>query len=238
MAKALLLHGMFGSPALLEPLGNALKRYGWDPVIPDLYENRADSARFDDYIDRAADAFGRMNGDEKIVVGHSMGGLIGQKLAAECGVDGLVLVCSAPPAPIPLFNWKLACTMFANWQDNLWPIIAGDELSVRREDADELLFNRIPAKERERLYGMLRPELGRVARELLFGVRAGEVDCGVLCVTAGDDNLIPPSIGRRIAEHYHAGEEMFESAGHMLPVERPHEVALAINRWWRRTNHY
>jgi len=55
-----------------------------------------------------------------------------------------------------------------------------------------------------------------------------------LVVAATDDRLIPPAIQRRTAEAIpRAAYVEIPGAGHMLPIERPEELAESLRVWWR-----
>ncbi|MFZ5569330.1 MAG: alpha/beta fold hydrolase [Thermodesulfobacteriota bacterium] len=59
--------------------------------------------------------------------------------------------------------------------------------------------------------------------------RLGKIDVPVLVLTASDDQLTPGKYGRFLAERIQTAEIVnIEDAGHLAPVEKPEEVARAI----------
>jgi esterase/lipase len=93
----LLLHGVFGSPSLLAPWTRALEAAGYvvhTPTMPGREPTDDDvlaRTGIADCFAVALDAYDRL-GEAAIVIGHSMGGLLTQKLAAARTPRAAVLV--------------------------------------------------------------------------------------------------------------------------------------------------
>lgn len=165
-----------------------------------------------------------------IVVGHSLGGLVAQKLAEAGAVRAAVLVCPAPPRGIPLVGWRLLRRTIPHL-----PAIARSRplLGDEREHA-ELTLNCVPAEEHAALSARLVPDSGRAARDVLLGVPvdASRVRCPVLVVSATKDRFVPPRVARRVAAKYRAPFRAYLGRGHFLPAEPGWEVpARAIEHW-------
>ena len=75
-----------------------------------------------------------------IVIGHSMGGLIAQKVAEAGKCRATVLIASAPPRWIPSASWLL----FRKQVKYARALILSEALMPDRNDADDLMFNRTP----------------------------------------------------------------------------------------------
>ena len=165
-----------------------------------------------------------------IVIGHSLGGLIAQRLAEEHVVRAAVLVCPAPPRGIPLLSWKLV-----RRQPRYLPaIISGRPLLPRFKDLTSIALNKIPADERSRLQGQFVADSGRAARDLLLGVPvdAQRIRCPILVVSGSEDRYIPPRTVRRIARRYRAPFREYFGHAHMMPVEPGWETPLREMEHW------
>ena len=98
----LLIHGMFGGAWQFTDWQHRLAKRGRSSVAIDLRGHGASGTVADigcvslnDYVEDALAAARALG--TPAVVGHSMGGLIAQKLAEKNAVSAAVLVCSAPP---------------------------------------------------------------------------------------------------------------------------------------------
>lgn len=186
-----------------------------------------------DYVRDALDAAGSLS-QPPVVIGHSMGGLIAQKLAEAGAVRAAVLLCSAPPRGIPLVSRAL----IARQIKHVPAMLSSRPIVGTRADHDVLTFNRVPVGERAALFAQLVPESGRVARELSLGtvaVDASRVRCPVLSVSAADDRFVGPAVGRRIAAKYGAEHRLFAGHGHFIVWEPGWERPAAdIEQWIAR----
>lgn len=221
--RVLLIHGMFGGAWQFQEWQERLVRMGHPSVAIDLRAHRGSRAGGDgprvslhDYVDDALSVAREMG--RPAVIGHSMGGLIAQKLAEEDAVSAAVLICSAPPRWITALSGRLLSHMLKYTPELLFarPIVAG------RADADALFLNHVPLAERESIFQRLEPESGRVARELALGalaVDARRVSCPILSMGAGDDHFLPPRIARAIAKKYDCAHREYAAHGHYIVGE-------------------
>jgi non-heme chloroperoxidase len=166
-----------------------------------------------------------------IVIGHSMGGLIAQKLAESDAVRAAVLLCAAPPRGISLFSWRLAKRQIKH----LPALLRSRPVVGTRSDYDSLLLNRVPLQERDALAARFVAESGRAGRELsLSAVKVDErrVRCPVLVVSTSDDHFVVPRIGRRLARKYGAPYWEYAAHAHFPQYEQGWEaMAGDIVRW-------
>jgi non-heme chloroperoxidase len=185
-----------------------------------------------DYVDDAlpvARALGR-----PIVVGHSMGGLVAQKLAEAGVTSAAVLLCAAPPKGISIFSPSL----FVKQLKHAREILLSHPIMPDARDINDLAFNRIPPAERPALLARLVPESGRAGREMSFGAIAVDeqkVRCPVLSISAEDDRFVVARVGRQIARKYRADHLHFTGHGHFITGEPGWEaVAAEVARWLER----
>lgn len=156
---------------------------------------------------------------ECILVGWSAGGLISQMIAAKNTlVKKLVLVASAAPKGV-FIGWKPFLKM-AN-PTYLWPVVSGHSLVLTPSDTRELMFNVGFGDERfGQILMQLRPESGRVAREITMGIEVGEIRCPMLIVAANEDNITARPVQNGLRKRYpHATFISFPEAAHAMMLQ-------------------
>jgi pimeloyl-ACP methyl ester carboxylesterase len=237
----LFLHGVFGSPSLLQPWTRVLEAEGYTvhaPAMPGREpSDEAVLARtgIDECFAVALDAYDRI-GEPAIVIGHSMGGLLTQKIAAARTPRAAVLLASVPPG----VSWPRLRPI-----PHLFPlvptIVAGKPFLPSAKTMREVPLSTLPAAERETLIPCLVRDSGRVFREICMGAAAtrvtpSEVTCPVLCVSGGADQNVAPWISRRIAERYGAEHQVHPGKPHWIIAESAlDDVAPPVLAWLRRT---
>lgn len=172
-----------------------------------------------------------------IVVGHSMGGLIAQKLGEEGLARALVLLSPAPPRGISVMSGKLLRRQLRH----LPALLRSKRIVPRWSDMRELVLNRVPETEQKATFARFVSDSGRAGREM--SLRSVKVDaervrsngCPVLVVTSDDDRFIPPRIAQRIAQRYRAPVYMARGHGHLM-LQEPgwNEPASFIAQWLER----
>jgi pimeloyl-ACP methyl ester carboxylesterase len=169
--------------------------------------------------------------DKPAVVGHSMGGLIAQRLAERDEISAAVLISPAPPRGITVMSAQLARKQLKY----LPAILRSRVVHPAREDLRELVLNHVPPALQEAALDAFVPDSGRAARDMSFmgvPVAAGRITCPLFVIVAGDDRFIPRAIGERVAKRYDAPIQVFEGRGHMLVIEPGwKDVADAADRW-------
>ena len=219
----LLIHGMFGGAWYWADYQAFLAAHGYDSHAINLRGHHGSRPVPDigkvplkAYVADAIE-IARALGNP-IVIGHSMGGLIAQKVAEAGECRALVLLSSAPPRWIPVASWLLLRKELK---------YAGELLAHRpmlpdRGDADDLMFNRTPIPDRDAFYARLVPESGRAGFDLAFGVvavNAARVTAPTLVVTGTDDRFVVPRVARALARKYHAPLRTHRSFAHHIMSE-------------------
>jgi pimeloyl-ACP methyl ester carboxylesterase len=240
----LLVHGIFAAAWVFEHAQRWLSVRGYTSYALDL-RGRGASAPVADvgrvpvaaYVEDALAAtravIGRHAGVAPILIGHSMGGLLAQKVAEAGLARALVLLCSAPPRGIPVLGRTLLSKMIM--PRYLLPLLRSQPLMPTRADADAMILNGVLLHDRAGIFAKLSPDSGRAARELAFGairVDAGRIRCPVLSVVGLDDRFVPPSAGRATAKRY--GATLVERPGRAhFPLGEPgrDELLEDIERW-------
>lgn len=181
-----------------------------------------------DYVEDVHDCLRTFR--EAVLVGHSMGGLVAQKVAEGGRVRAAVFVTSAAPKGIRILTWPVLWRM----PRYAVAIATSQPFSMGSEDAAALVGNRLTPEVQAWAYSQLVPESGRAAREMALGritVDPAGIRCPTLVVGAEDDQITPAAAQRKIAARY--GSEYVEAKGHAHLVmleegwERPFADVLA-----------
>ena len=195
-----------------------------------------------DYVD-ALLAAARDLPEAPIIVGHSMGGLLAQKVAAENGAAALALLSPAPSAQagslaISPLRTMLGVTTSSNW----WR-------SPTKIDADRArwgIFNNVPAEPTNEALRQLSWDSGKVLFQIAMPFadrsKASQVDYGALTmpslVLVGDtDRTTPVGVARATARRIPGATDYVEldEVGHWIfhsPVRE--RVAEEIERLIKR----
>lgn len=170
------------------------------------------------------------DGEPPVLVGHSLGGLLAQCLAAEGRARAVVLLASAPPGM--LTAQRAALPHFA---PNVPRIMAGKPFAVPPGACSVLALNQVPEPDRPAIHAHLTEESGRVYRSLMLGtvrVPARRVRVPVYVVGGEDDRIVSPRLVRRTARHYGVAPRILPDHGHWL-LEEPgwEELADDVLAW-------
>lgn len=242
------IHGAAGSAAYFrEPMTYFAER-GFVCVAPDIMghgERAGDDVRGAHVSDYVVDMRGFMSHivraaypKQKIVlVGHSMGGLIVQKLAEDGMGHAIVLITPAPPKGIAYFPSKLVFPAFSDIGGILALMFARKPFTPSRKMISSFFADPV-ASERVIDAWCATPTFGEsliVLREL--GISATSVDRGrisapMLVVGATEDVVIHPRVAKQVATYFGADHEEIPHLGHMCIFEAGWEATAQVIGGW------
>ncbi|HEY5081180.1 MAG TPA: alpha/beta fold hydrolase [Bauldia sp.] len=229
----LFIHGAFTRARRWRPWLSYFADAGFECLAPSLpAHDPPDPSRlaglgFGDYLDAMTAACATLD-RPPIVIGHSMGGLIAQHVAASTPCAGLVLVSSAAP-------WRTGTTRRALPYaiPYVLQVLAGASIRANPRAAMDLVLHDLPPDEQRELVPTFAFESGRAYRTMVFGsapVIEGSVTCPVLCLSGGADRLLKPAVGVDLANFYDADHLIFPGRGHSL-VSASLTVAAEVRGW-------
>ena len=143
-----------------------------------------------------------------ILVGHSLGGLLAQMLAARRDIAAAILLAPSAPWGVPpstLFEIGVAQSMML--RVGYWSTVLQPNFDIAAKHS----LDRFSKEQRERIFQRFVPESGRAAFEVLhWGLdmgRASEVDvrrveCPLLFLVGAGDRISPPGTVARAAARY------------------------------------
>jgi pimeloyl-ACP methyl ester carboxylesterase len=197
------------------------------------------SVSLEDFIDDARQVarWLRERLGQPIVFGHSMGGLIAQKLGEEALARALVLLSPVPPRGISVMTTGLLRRQLRY----LPALLRARPVVPRWSDMRALVLNHVPEAEQRATFAQFVPESGRAGRDINLGKvrvdaeRVRDAGCKVLVVTSDDDRFIPQRIAHRVAQRYRAPLYVARGHGHLMLHEPGwREPADFIAGWLER----
>ncbi|MGZ5862673.1 MAG: alpha/beta hydrolase [Methyloceanibacter sp.] len=245
--EIVMLHGASEGGWCFDPFRTVFEGLGWTCHTPDLIGHGEDAVDADrrlvgvgmaQYLSQMRD-FLQTFASPPVLLGHSLGAVLAQQLAASGLTRALILVSPAPRAGIlPATDAERQLALDLMTLGPFWSSIIKPDFDL----ACIYSLNRVPPGERRALFDRFGPESGRAYFELFFWifdqteatvVDTAAVRCPVLCLSGDDDKLISMATARATAAAFRT-TEFWELAGHghMLPVEPGAEaIARRIARW-------
>jgi pimeloyl-ACP methyl ester carboxylesterase len=232
---AMFLHGAFADHVCFRRWVRRFEQAGFEAVAPSrrgrlgVGPAEAKSLTFQDYVEdtlAVIDALGR----SPVIVGHSLGGLVAQRVGELGRARAVALIAPAPPGM--LTAQAVALPRFA---PNLPRIITGRPFIVGNGACSVLALNRVPEADRPAIHAHLTRESGKVYRSMMFGtvrIDASKVTVPVFVAGGDDDRIISTRLLAKTARHYGVTPHVYEGHGHWI-LEEPgwESVADDILQW-------
>lgn len=242
-----MLHGANEGAWCFDKFKTVFEGLGWSCHAPDLIGHGAKSADaaktlagigIADY-QAELEEFLKTIPPRPVLLGHSMGAVLAQLLAAQGLARALVLVAPAARSGIlPQTEAEKRLDQDLIGLGAFWKTVINPDFDLARV----LTLNRVPEAEQRAVFDKFGPESGRAFFELFFwmfdrtgatAVDTRSVRCPVLCLAGADDNLVSVASVRATAEGY-PGAPLWEleGHGHMLALEPGAErIARRIADW-------
>ncbi len=242
-----MLHGANEGAWCFDKFKTVFEGLGWTCHAPDLigHGTRAEDAAKTLVGVGMADYRAELEGfletvpPQPVLLGHSMGAVLAQLLAAQGLPRALVLVAPAPRAGIlPQTEGEKKFGQDLIGLGAFWKTVINPDFDLARI----LTLNRVPEAEQRAVFDRFGPESGRAFFELFFwmfdrtgatAVDTEAVTCPVLCLAGADDNLVSVATARVTAAGYPGATFLeLEGHGHMLVLEPGAEtIARRIADW-------
>jgi len=235
MTKTIVMvHGVNCGGWCFEPFRAVFEARGYACHTPDLIGHGADKTDgiekltgvgIADYRAQMQDFIAALP-EKPILLGHSMGAVIAQQIAAAGLAEKLVLASPAPRAGILPFSEpekQLGQDLMS--LGPFWTRAFDPNFEI----ACNISLNRLSPERQRRVFGAFGPESGQALFELFFWMfdRAGAttvdthtVKCPVLTLSGTDDRVVPLDTAKATADAYPGCSFwVLEGYAHMLVVE-------------------
>ena len=195
----LFLHGLWGRADFWNSFIDYFRSRNFKCMALELKEGMdLRKVSFSDYVDKVKKIAGR----DDVIIGHSMGGLIVQKVAEEKEIKGGVAICSAPPKGVKFPKKFLLSSL-----KYLPKTILNKPFKPDFSFAKKFFMNCMKEEEARNAYEKLEKDSAIVAYELAMNkinVDEKKVKCPIIFIGGREDKASPPYIIERMAEKYNA----------------------------------
>ena len=228
----LFVHGAFVDHTSFRPWLEFFAAQGWRGFAAarrgraGIGPAQAKGLAISDYVDDTLKVIAAL-GERPVVVGHSLGGLIAQQIAALGQAEAIVLLCPAPAAKLPA--QKVALPTYLPMMPK---ILIGQPILPSAKGCATIALNRMPKEACPILHAQLVPESGKVYRELIFGtykVDFAKISCPAMVVGAAEDRIVAPALVEWTAQKLGVIADIREQHAHWL-LEEPgwEEIATGV----------
>jgi len=228
--EVVLIHGMWSTPETLIELKAQFEQYGYRVYSPRLpfhfskaelndkaKQNALAQASINDYVESLLSFINTLDAPP-ILVGHSMGGLLAQLVAARTAVNKMVLISSASPAGINSWSWSVIRTFghnlfkFPLYKKTTHLLLKNVKYGIANTQSSQVQHDIL----RKATF-----ESGRASMEIgmwfLFRhpptfVNAKDIHCPILLVCGAQDRITPVSVQRKIAKKYSTHSALKDSS--------------------------
>lgn len=229
------IHGAFVDHVPFDTWLGELARLGWGGISASrggrdgVGPEKAKGLTIADYVSDTLKIIDTLD-EAPVLVGHSLGGLIAQKIAEMGRARALVLLAPAPAGMLTAQPVALP-----SYLPMLPSIMAGKPFLPPAGTCSRIVLNRVPKEYHSAVHGSLVHESGKVYREMMFGtvkVDAAKVKCPVLVLGATEDRIVSPALVKWTAERYGAELRMYSGHAHLFLGEPGWEkIAGEVAGW-------
>ncbi|HEY4276465.1 MAG TPA: alpha/beta hydrolase [Rhizomicrobium sp.] len=240
----IMIHGAFCGPWAWDGFAARFRAAGYAVETPTLrHHDKTDPALANiSLTDYVADLEKLVAGlkTPPILVGHSMGGLLAQMLAARRKIAAAILLAPTAPWGVPPTTlFEIAAAQSLMLRVGFWSALLEADFDIAATHS----LDRLPAERRAEIFARFVPESGRATFEMIhWGLdmrRASEVDvrkvqAPLLFLAGGADRINPPGTVERAARLYkdRAQFETMPGMSHWLVGEPGWEAVCDRSLTW------
>lgn len=220
------VHGMLSNADVWTPLINYFNERGFSCKAVNLKAGlNLRKTHLQDYVNRVKEIATK----DDIVIGHSMGGLIVQKVAEESDIKGGVAICSAAPKGVKYRGGiVLSSAKYAP------QVIMGIPFKQDYRYVRKYMLIGIEEEKAKSIYEKLEKQSAFVTYELGMNriiVDEKKVRCPLFFIGTKNDGICPPELVKRLADKYHAEYNISDGCHHFFSNDNWKEIAESIHKF-------
>ena len=218
-SPVVLLHGAFADQDSLRGWVERLAVAGHPTIAParrgrvGVGPDKAAGLTFEDYVDDTVRVLDTL-GEPAVLVGHSLGALLAQRLAEQGRARAIVLIAPAPPAML-----TAQAVALPHFLPQMPKIMTGRSFIMGAAACSTLALNELPEDQRPAVHAHLTHESGKVYRALMLGsvrIDARKVRVPVYVAGGTEDRIISTALTKKTARHYRVQPRLHEGRGHWI----------------------
>ncbi|MGV8057071.1 MAG: alpha/beta fold hydrolase [Smithellaceae bacterium] len=241
----LFIHGAGGTSEYLKNYLLFFAKAGWPSYAINLRGHHPSDQEFalaqmtiEDYLEDVERVMRDLAIENCVLIGHSMGGLIAQKIAMNFkSVKALITISSAPP-------FGVTPEMHADLLDpgtimkSIWEMMNLTPVATSAFMAEKTLLNNIDETEREEIFRMFVAESLMVGYQIAQGVFVdpAEIKCPKLVIGCKLDLMAPESMEQKMAEFLQADYISYDQFAHLPMLEAGWEQSASDISCWLQNN--
>lgn len=209
------IHGLNGNPEDWKPCIDYFSKKGFSCQAIKLREGQnPKKTHVSDYVHKVS----QMVTKDDVLIGHSMGGLIVQKVSEKTPIKAGICLCSAPPKGIKFNIVSIPHLKYILYILFNIPFKASFKLTRN------LLFNSLSDENAKKAYDRLTPESAKVTFEVLtnkVSIDYAKVHTPLFFIAAEKDNASPPDLVKKNASKYNAAFTIVPGCHHIFSNINP-----------------
>ena len=247
MTNIVLIHGTWCDGTVWGEFVDELEKLGLNVYTPTLryhdlpyeeVEKKVAEVSLDEFTDDIVALIETFD-EAPIVLGHSLGGLLAQKVAMRTKIKGLILMGTAPAAGIFAFYPSMVICFYKHflrwgfWKKSMPP--------YKHAFYDYCMNNQDEA-DKEREFSKLVPESGftyfQMALPFLDKQKGAYIDFEivtepVLVITGSEDKMVHPNIAKATAKKYkNSTLSIIEGSDHMYEAPKYRDKTIEVIEQW------
>jgi len=183
---------------------------------------------FQDYVDKVK----AITTEDDIVIGHSMGGLIVQKVAEEANIKGGVAICSATPKGL-----RYSREIILSSVKYAPKVILGRPFKQDYRYVRKYTLVGIEEEKAKNLYKEMEKQSAIVTHELgmnRISIDEKKVRCPLLFITTKQDGICTPELVKRLAEKYNAEYKIYDGCHYFFYNSSWQDIANEIHSFIKK----
>ncbi len=218
----LFIHGSFVGHAAFAGWLDYFGQRGWRTVAASrrgragVGPARARGLRIADYVEDTLQVIDTLD-EMPIIVGHSLGGLIAQKIAELGRARAMVLLCPAPAAKLTAQPVALP-----TYLPMMPRILTGRPIIPGAGGCSTIALNAMPLAQRPAIHQTLVHESGKVYREMIFGsyrIDFARINCPAFVAGGRDDRIVETRLVEWTAQQLKVTPRIYDGHAHWLLQE-------------------